>query len=94
MRLKATVREEVQKAAQSIVVEFVGDPNRQHFEVKCSFDPYAEGIRKWDTWELKLRFEAEVFTEARTGGKSYFTHLICDRAQKHSSPFSTKRDLR
>ncbi|WP_027385148.1 hypothetical protein [Chryseobacterium gregarium] len=85
MKLKATIREEVQVNAKSIVVEFSGDPKKQHFEVKCSFIPYQEGMRKWDTWELKIRFESEIFTEAKTGEKSYFTHLICDQARKHSS---------
>lgn len=86
MKLIAIIREEVQADAKSIIVEFRGDPKKQHFEVKCTFNPYREGVRKWDSWELKIRFEAEIFTEAKTGEKSYFTHLVCDQARKYSSP--------
>jgi hypothetical protein len=85
MKLRAIIREDVQFNAKSIIVEFSGDPEKHHFEVKCSFSPYQKKMRKWDAWELKIRFESEIFTEAKTGEKSYFTHLVCDQAWEHSS---------
>ncbi|NML56756.1 hypothetical protein [Chryseobacterium cheonjiense] len=84
MKLKATIREEVQMNAKSIIVEFSGDPKEQYFEVKCSFSPYQKKMRKWDTWELKIRFESDILKEAKTEEKSYFTHLACDQAWEHS----------
>ena len=90
MKLIAIIREEVQVNAKSIVVEFSGDPRKQHFEVKCSFNPYQKGMRKWDSWELKIRFESEIFTEAKTGEKSYFTHLVCDQAREHGTILGVK----
>ncbi|KQM50105.1 hypothetical protein [Chryseobacterium sp. Leaf201] len=90
MKLKAMIREEVQVKAKSIIVEFLGDSKKQYFEVQCSFSPYQKGMRKWDSWELKIRFESEIFTEAKTGDKSYFTHLVCDQAWEHSSLFGVK----
>jgi hypothetical protein len=85
MKLRAIIREEVHVNAKSIIVEFSGDPKKQHFEVKCSFSPYQKRMRKWDAWELKIRFESEIFREAKTGEKSYFTHFVCDQAWEHSS---------
>jgi hypothetical protein len=81
MKLRATIREEVKASANLIVVEFDGDDKRQHFEVKCNFDPYQAGMRKWDIWDLKIKFESEIFTEEKTGKKSYFTHMICYNAR-------------
>lgn len=81
MKLRATIREDVQENANSIIVEFEGDDKKQHFEVKCTFNPYEVGMRKWDIWDLKIKFESEIFTEQKTCEKSYFTHLICDKAR-------------
>jgi len=38
-------------------------------------------MRKWDIWDLKIKFESEIFTEEKTGKKSYFTHMICYNAR-------------
>lgn len=81
MKLRAIIREEVKPNANYIVVEFDGDDKRQHFEVKCNFDPYQTGMEKWDIWDLKIRFESEIFTEEKTGEKSYFTHMVCCNAR-------------
>lgn len=85
MKLRATIREDVQENANSIVVEFEGDKKKQHFEVKCTFNPYEVGMMKWDVWDLKIRFQSEIFTEQKTGQKSYFTHLVCDSARVFKS---------
>lgn len=81
MKLQANIRETVEVDAKSIIVEFYGDKNKQHFEVFCTFNPYNEGIRKWDFWELKIRYVSEIFVEEKTGNKSYFTHFYCDQAK-------------
>lgn len=90
MKLRAIIREEVQVNADSIVVEFQGDDKKQHFEVKCKFNPYLYKMRKWDFWELKIKFESEIFTDEKTGQKSYFTHLVCDSAKEVSSIYTDK----
>lgn len=85
MKLAATIKEEISPKDKTIIVLFSDDKRKQLFEVKCSFNPYEKGMRKWDTWELKIRFESEIFTDPKTQQKSYFTHLICDDAnEKHS----------
>lgn len=81
MKLKATIREEVKPSDKTIVVEFHGDEKKQHFEVKCLFSPFYKEIKKWDSWILNIKFESEVFTDPKTGKKSYFTHLICKNAE-------------
>ena len=80
MKLKATIRESVEPEDKSVIVEFFGDPKKQHFEVHCTFNPYEKGIEKWDRWEFTIRLETEIFTEPKTGKKSYFTHLYSDES--------------
>ncbi|MBF8457149.1 hypothetical protein IV494_08125 [Kaistella sp. G5-32] len=85
MKLHAVIRESVDlkkgDIPQSIIVEFVGDKQKQHFEIFChQFDPYYHKIRKWDTWELNIRWDSEIFIDPKTQVKSYFTHLICTEA--------------
>ncbi|WP_027381884.1 hypothetical protein [Epilithonimonas caeni] len=81
MKLKATIRESIEPTDKSVIVEFYGDAKKQHFEVHCTFNPYQLGIRKWDYWEFKIRFQSEIFEEPKTKKKSYFTHLYCDEAK-------------
>ena len=86
MKLKAIIRESVElkksNEPQSVIVEFVEDKEKQHFEVLFfDLDPYREGIRKWDIWELTIKWKSEVFTDEKTGKKSYFTYLICSKAK-------------
>ncbi|WP_210151250.1 hypothetical protein [Chryseobacterium scophthalmum] len=90
MKLTATVREEIKPDDKSIILEFQGDKNKQHFEVNCTFNPYEKGLRKWDTWEFKIRFESEIFIDQKTGNKSYFTHLFCDQANEIVSKYQIK----
>lgn len=50
----------------------------KHFEVFMEdFDAYYLGIRKWDIWELSIKWKSEIFTDPKMEVKSYFTHLIC-----------------
>ena len=86
MKLKAIIRESVElkkgNEPQSVIVEFVEDKEKQHFEVLFfDLDPYREGIRKWDIWELTIKWKSEVFEDEKTGKKSYFTYLICSKAK-------------
>ncbi|UTX48858.1 hypothetical protein [Chryseobacterium sp. MA9] len=68
MKLKATIREEIHPDDKSAIVEFHGDENKRHFELHCTFDQYQQRLRKWDTWEFKIRLELEIFTDPKTGG--------------------------
>lgn len=79
--MKAIIREEVKPSDKSIIVEFEGDKKKQIFEVKCLFSPFYLKMRKWDSWYLNIKWESEIFTEEKTGEKSYFTHLICTKAE-------------
>ena len=86
MKLQARIKEAVDMKngtePQSVIVEFVGDKEKQLFEVLFyDLDPYREGIRKWDIWELTIKWKSEVFTDEKTGKKSYFTYLICSKAK-------------
>ncbi len=81
MKLRATIRESILPRDEKIIVEFEGDKKKQHFEVKCCFNPYNEGMRKWDSWDLWIKWESEIFTDPKSGEKSYFTHLVCEQAR-------------
>lgn len=85
MKLHAIIRETVElkqgDLPQSVIVEFVGDKEKQHFEVLFyDLDPYQFKIRKWDTWELCIKWKSEIFTDPKTEVKSYFTYLVCTKA--------------
>ena len=84
MKLKAIIRESVElkkgNEPQSVIVEFVEEKEKQHFEVLFfDLDPYREGIRKWDIWELTIKWKSEIFEDEKTGKKSYFTYLTCSK---------------
>ena len=86
MKLKAIIRESVElkkgNEPQSVIVEFVEDKEKQHFEVLFfDLDPYREGIRKWDIWELTIKWKSEIFEDEKTGKKSYFTNLTCSKVK-------------
>ncbi|MCZ2085637.1 MAG: hypothetical protein LC112_15320 [Flavobacteriales bacterium] len=85
MKLQAKILESVDlkvgNESQSIIVQFLEDKDKQHFEVWFhNFDPYRNGLRKWDIWELSIKFKSDVFTDPKTLKKSYFTYLICTKA--------------
>nr|WP_314490429.1 hypothetical protein [uncultured Chryseobacterium sp.] len=92
MKLKAVIREEVKSSDKSIIVEFYEDQKKQNFEVKCLFSPFFKEIRKWDSWLLNIKMESEIFTDSKTGEKSYFTHLICNKATLITSPYGKDKD--
>ena len=69
MKLQAIIRETVEPKPvdlpQSVIVEFVGDKEKQHFEVLFyDFDPYQHKIRKWDTWELTIKWKSDIFIDS------------------------------
>ncbi|WP_312900203.1 hypothetical protein [Chryseobacterium taichungense] len=80
MKLRARIIEETSPQINTMIVVFEGDKKMQHFEVKCSFNPHQAKFRKWDVIILWVKWESEIFTEPKTGKKSYFTHLTCDKA--------------
>lgn len=44
------------------------------------FDPYQHKVRKWDTWQLTIKWKSEIFVDSKTAAKSYFTYLVCTKA--------------
>ncbi|MDQ1855774.1 hypothetical protein [Chryseobacterium sp. WLY505] len=80
MKLRGTIKEETSPSKNTMIVEFEGDKKKQCFEVKCSFNPHLHRLRKWDVVDMWIKWESEVFEDPKTGDKSYFTHLICDKA--------------
>lgn len=81
MKLRATIKEEVHPDDKSLIVEFEGDPAKQQFEVHLKDgQPYSLRMRKWDTWEFKVKWESEIFEDPK-GQKSYFTHLYAVKWQ-------------
>lgn len=87
MKLKAIIREDVKSSDKTIIVEFYGDNKNQHFEVKCLFSPFYLEMKIWETWILNIKMESEVFIEPKTGARSYFTHLLCKKAELINSPY-------
>ncbi|WP_185269281.1 hypothetical protein [Chryseobacterium indologenes] len=87
MKLRASVKESPQPSENTMIVEFEGDKKRQHFELKCTFNPYSRGIRKWDVIFVWVKWESEIFEDPKTGNKSYFTHLVCDKYKEYTSPY-------
>ncbi len=92
MKLKAVIREEIKPSDQSIVVEFIGDEKKQHFEIRCLFSPFDSEMRKWDSWLLTIKMESEIYTDPKNGEKSYFTHLLCNTATLIKSPYAKEKD--
>lgn len=80
MKVRGTIVEDVKAADKSVIVEFHGDKEKQHFELHCLFSPFYLEMKKWDSWDFIIKMKSEIFTEPKTGQKSYFTHLICKRA--------------
>ena len=92
MKLKAIIREEVKPSDKTIIVEFYGDDKNQHFEVKCLFSPFYLKMKRWESWILNIKMESEIFIEHKTGAKSYFTHLLCKKAELVDSPYNKGKD--
>lgn len=81
MKLRGRISEEVKVNDKSVIVQFHGDKEDQYFEVHCTFSPFYHEMKKWDTWDFVLKIKSEIFVDSKTGQKSYFTHLICKRAE-------------
>lgn len=86
MKLHAKIVEsvnlKVENQPSSIIVQFLEDKEKQHFEVLFyAFDAYRHGIRKWDIWELNVKWKSDIFVDQKTGNKSYFTYLFCTMAK-------------
>lgn len=81
MKLRAVIKDIPVIAENTMIVMFVDDKKKQHFEVKCEFNPYQHRMRKWDSWDLWIKWESEIFEDEKTKQKSYFTHLICTKAE-------------
>lgn len=95
MKLRGTIMESLLPTDSTVIVRFHNDPQKQHFEVKCrDFNPYAKGMRKWDSWDFVIKFESEIFVEPKTEYKSYFTHLICTKAELFHENGTVGKDYR
>lgn len=84
MKLQVKIAESVlpkkEGVTQSVIVEFIDDKDKQPFEILFyDIDPYNSGLRKWEVWEFNVKWKSEVFMDEKTGEKSYFTHLICNK---------------
>lgn len=90
MKIKATIVEETNLNDNSVIVTFEGDKNKKHYEVKCSFNPFVHKMRKWDTWTMVIKWDSEIYTDEKSGSKSYFTYLLCDKATEINSPYGRK----
>lgn len=87
MKLQGIVIAETSPKSNSMIIKFVEDKKNQHFEVKCSFNPHEHRFRKWDHVVLWIKWESEIFEDEKTGEKSYFTHLMCYKAQEVKSDY-------
>lgn len=87
MKLRATIIESPVPDENTMVLQFEGDEKKQHFQVKCSFKPWNRRLRKWDYIEAVIKFESEIFEDPKTGGRSYFTHLTCNKAKEIFTPY-------
>lgn len=81
MKLRATIKDIPVIGENIVIVKFEGDEKQQHFEVRCDFNPYRHRMRVWDSWDFWIKWESEIFTDEKTQVKSYFTHLVCSKAE-------------
>lgn len=51
-------------------------------------------MKKWDLWLLNIKIESEIYNEPKTSEKSYFTHLLCKKAELINSPHVKDKDWR
>lgn len=90
MKLKVTIVDETSPDHNSVIVIFESDKYKKHYEVKCSFNPFVYKMRKWDSWEMDIKWDSEVYKDKKTGQKSYFTYLLCEKATEINSPYGKK----
>ncbi|MCY0976882.1 hypothetical protein PGH12_06915 [Chryseobacterium wangxinyae] len=87
MKLKAIIREDIKTTDQWIIVDFVGDVKKQQFKVLCLFSPFYMEMKKSDLWLLNIKIESEIQIDPQSGRKSYYTHLLCKKAELIQSPY-------
>lgn len=87
MKLKAIICEDIKATDQWIIVEFIGDIKKQQFKVFCLFSPFYMEMKKSDLWLLNIKIESEIKIDPQSDQKSYFTHLLCKKAELIQSPF-------
>lgn len=88
MKLKAIIQEDVKSTDKSIIVEFEGDDRKQHFEVFCLFSPFYKEMKRSDLWLLNIKIVSETPIDPQSGLKTYFTHLLCKKAELIQSPYN------
>jgi hypothetical protein len=87
MKLKAIIREDIKSTDKSIIVEFEGDERKPYFKVLCLFSLFYMEMKKSDLWLLNIKIESEIQIDPLSGVKSYFTHLLCKKAELIQSPY-------
>lgn len=90
MKLKATIREEGRVNAKSIIVEFMSNPEKQHFEVRCSFNPYQEGMRKWSGIFGIILHYLYIFLYPGHREQTYPDHRYIDHSDTHPEHLYSK----
>jgi len=60
MKLKAIIVKETSPYDNSVIVTFEDDQNKKHFEFRCSFNPFLHKMRKWDSWEMEIKWDGEI----------------------------------
>ncbi|WP_294278140.1 hypothetical protein [uncultured Chryseobacterium sp.] len=93
MKMNAMVAESPIPGEKTMVLRFRDDAKKQHFEVRCHFEPYLHKFRKWDDIIVWIKWESEIFEEPKTGQKSYFTHLTCHKATLVHTPYTKEKSL-
>lgn len=80
MKLKVMIEEVVHPTTKVVTITFVGDKRNKKFEIMCSFQPFMIGMRKYDTWEMVIKFDSETIV-LPDGTKTYQTFFTCDKAK-------------
>ena len=79
MKFKVFIEESTQPQSKVVTVTFRQDKRRKKFEIFCDFYPFAVGIRKWEIWQLNIKFDSEEIV-LDDGTKTYQTIFTCDKA--------------
>lgn len=79
MKFKVVIENQILPVSNVITVTFVGDQRNKMFEIFCNFNPFLVKMRKWETWQVDLKFDSEEIT-LPDGTKTYQTFFTCDKA--------------
>lgn len=44
-------------------------------------------MRKRNSWEIVIKWDSEIYTDEKSGNKSYFTYFLFDKAFEINSPY-------